>query len=98
MWDWMEWMDTPQTVMTTRAPAVLKTEHDSINIERLFSIIIKPHVLTLAPCPEKKNIGNTEHGSMIIELLFRINIIIKQPLSQGARQTEKLWELSNKKT
>ena len=24
MWDWMgEWMDTPQTVMTTRAPAVL---------------------------------------------------------------------------
>ena len=29
MWDWMEWMDgvdTPQTVTTTRAPAVLKTE------------------------------------------------------------------------
>ena len=27
MWDWMdgvEWMDTPQTVTTTRAPAVLK--------------------------------------------------------------------------
>ena len=22
---WMEWMDTPQTVTTTRAPAVLKT-------------------------------------------------------------------------
>ena len=22
--EWMEWMDTPYTVMTTRAPAVLK--------------------------------------------------------------------------
>ena len=24
MLDWTEWMDTPQTVTTTRAPAVLK--------------------------------------------------------------------------
>ena len=24
--EWMEWMDTPQTVMTTRAPAVLKNK------------------------------------------------------------------------
>ena len=30
MSDWMEWMgDTPQTVMTTRAPAVLKTNNNN---------------------------------------------------------------------
>ena len=41
MWDWMgewmgEWMDTPQTVTTTRAPAVLKNAHWS-NLQKKFN-------------------------------------------------------------
>ena len=42
---WMEWMDTPQTVTTTRAPAVLKTSKNAMK-QMILSSKIKGDVLS----------------------------------------------------
>ena len=56
MWDWMgEWsgVDTPQTVMTTRAPAVLKTINQKINYKDNDADKYKLLVLGFSPVVEK---------------------------------------------
>ena len=44
---WVSGVDTPLTVMTTRAPAVLKTQHYAFCFFQYFVFRTKPHIHTL---------------------------------------------------
>ena len=45
--EWTDGVDTPLTVMTTRAPAVLKTQHYAFCFFQSFVFRTKPHIHTL---------------------------------------------------
>ena len=45
--EWMDGVDTPLTVMTTRAPAVLKTQHYAFCFFQYFVFRTKPRIHTL---------------------------------------------------